>query len=118
MDKDDKAKSSRMSRLLKQGLQPSFPDIKQGKFILDLMSDIGWSKQGAMGLVPLDWVDIKAFSDLTGIIFTKDESILIKKLSENFVSQMHDSKYTDTYAPYLDEREKDNGMNCLFNSIL
>ena len=107
-----------MAKLIKQGLQPSFPIVEQGKFILDLMGDIGWSKQGGMGLAPIDWVDIKAFSDLTGIVFTKDEAILIKKLSEDFVSQMHESKYNDVFAPYLDEQEKNNGLTCLFDAIL
>lgn len=78
---------------------------------------MGYSKPGAMGMIPLDWLDIKAFSDLTGIMFSKDESILIKKLSEAYVSQMQSSKYLDTFAPYLDEREINNGLNMLFNAL-
>ena len=108
---------SRFEKLAKNNLSPVFPDLESGSYLLDIMSDMGYSKPGAMGMIPLDWLDIKAFSDLTGIMFSKDESILIKKLSEAYVSQMQSSKYLDTFAPYLDEREINNGLNMLFNAL-
>ena len=81
------------------------------------MQDLGYSKSGSMGAVALDWVDIKAFSDLTGIVFSKEEAILIKKLSEDFVSQQHESKYTDTIAPYIDDDVKGADLDKLFDTL-
>lgn len=116
--KDNKDQAvSRFEKLRKNKLEPVFPELEAGSYILDIMQDIGYSKSGGMGMIPLDWIDIKSFSDVTGIIFTKDEAILIKKLSEAYVGQMQTSKYQDTYAPYLDQREVSNGFDLLFNAL-
>ena len=77
------------------------PDIEKGDYLIDYLYEIGTSKSGANGAVPIDWVDIKAWSDLTGVRLTREEALIIKGLSSDFVSQMSRSRNPNEPSPYL-----------------
>jgi hypothetical protein len=106
-----------MKELNDLGLSPSFPDIKKGRELTNMLFQIGVYKQGFSGIVPVDWVDIKAWSDLTGVVLTGEEARILRKLSEDYCQQFSTSKHITTKSPFFDEQERANGIDALFGAL-
>ena len=52
-----------------------------------------------MGAAPIEWVDIKAWAELTGTELHAEESKILRELSFLYVSQYNNSKAHDCPAP-------------------
>lgn len=89
------------------------PKLGSESYLLDVLFEIGTSKQGANGLIPLDWVDIKAYCDLTATQLTREEVLIIKSLSSDFVSQINASRNPHEPPPFADDALK-NAAKVLF----
>lgn len=100
-----------------QGYEPSFPDIKKGRELLKMTLDIGIAKSGFSGPAPIEWVDLQAWSDISGVQLSYEEAKIIKKISSDYCSQIQKSKSFNAVAPYLDDNERLNGLNGLFDAI-
>ncbi len=61
--------------------------------------ELGLQKSGGMGMIPIDWVDIKAWAELTGTELHAEESKLLRELSFLYVSTYNSSKSHDCPAP-------------------
>lgn len=55
-----------------------------------------------MGVAPIEWVDIKAWAQLTGTELYPEESKILRELSFHYVSQYNISKAHDCPAPEND----------------
>lgn len=74
------------------------PEVGIGKYIVDLWNEVGECKQGGMSIAPIDWVDLAAFKEFSGI--NKHEAHAIISMSKEYVAAI--SRYKDQYAtaPY------------------
>lgn len=64
-----------------------------------------------MGLVPLDWVDLRAFRKENKLNLTLWEREMLRKMSEAYCSEYHaasDPKRPAPYKPDLEEEEIDH----------
>lgn len=64
--------------------------------------ELGLQKNSGMGAVPVDWVDIKAWAQLTGTELHAEESRILRLLSFHYVSQYNISKVHDCLVPQND----------------
>lgn len=69
---------------------------------MEVLFEIGLSKSGGFGAVPMDWQDIYAYCALTSTQLTREEVLLLRRLSRAYVSQLNSSKEDNTPAPYHD----------------
>lgn len=66
-----------------------------------MLSEIGEGKPGVDGLEPIGWVDIDAWSRLTGAEVTPGEAAAIKYLSICYVAQYNASRDPGCPAPHI-----------------
>lgn len=59
-------------------------------YLIDYLFEIGPVSEGGMGAAALTFVEIDAFCRLTGVRFRPWEVRLLKKLSREYVKQLHD----------------------------
>lgn len=104
IDKEYKShnQESRIERFKNAGAEPKMPNLGSESYLIDLLFQIGTSKQGASGLIPIEWVDLKAFCDVTGTQLTREEALIIKSLSADFVSQINASRNPSEPPPFQD----------------
>lgn len=55
------------------------------------LSELGLYRNGAMGIIPLDYQEIEAWARLTKTDLKPFEATMIKKMSDAFVSQHNDT---------------------------
>jgi hypothetical protein len=60
---------------------------------------MGWSQSTGMGLSPLSFTEIKAYMELTASPLTPDEVLLIRKMSQAYVSNVQ-NRDPQTKPPY------------------
>ena len=78
------------------------PDVKGAQFLIEHLSNMGYSSDTGMGRVPLSFTEIKAYMQCVNITFTPSEVLLIKKMSEAFTYQTYD-KNPLANPPYVDD---------------
>ena len=71
--------------------------------MITYLLEVGLYSSNGMGMTPLSWVDIQAWSQLTGSQLTPSEARLMRKLSFIYVSQYNASKDIKCEAPYPDQ---------------
>lgn len=76
------------------------PDIEESH-MLEVAKEIGLYKVGFNGLTPIDWVDIQAYMNVTGMRLTVEEVRLVKSLSEQFCGQFNASKNPREPSPHM-----------------
>jgi len=76
------------------------PKIDHGQYLLDYAFEIGPSKSGGEGPIVIDWVDIKAWSDLMCLKLDMWECLVIREISKAFVAQYYDSQGSLVPSPY------------------
>ena len=65
--------------------------------------EAGLCKSGGMGIVAIEWSDVKAWSDLTETAIHPEEARLIIAASSAYVSTALTSKEQDSPAPFPDK---------------
>jgi len=89
------------------------PDVKCS-YLFDYLLKIGAMTFNGMANVPLNWQDINAWVQVTGIALDAWEASVIHKASEIYVNQIEFSKKPDAPMP---ERIIDRDQNKLAKSI-
>lgn len=74
------------------------PDVGVGKYIVDLWGEVGECKQGGMSIAPIDWSDLSAFREFSGI--NKLEAKCIIDMSKEYVSAINRYEDPKSPAPY------------------
>lgn len=89
------------------------PDIESehsAGYLVGLLHEAGLMSTNGMGPVPLSWGDIRDWLEVTGQELTLWETMMIKKMSEEYVEERELGSSIARPAPYtktLDEDEVD-----------
>lgn len=79
------------------------PNVIIAPYLLQYSLELGLFKNGQMGLAPIDWIDIQAWVNLTGLDIHPEEVRILKDLSCVYIGQLGKSKKIDCSAPYQEE---------------
>lgn len=71
------------------------------EYLIEHMLTIGPGLSGAMGMVPLDFNEIRAWCECSSVPLTGFECTTIRDLSRAYVGQMSVSSKTDCPAPWV-----------------
>lgn len=82
-----------------------FPPLNNGAYILQFLDELGYCRSGFNGLIPIDYSEINAYIQSTNTELLPFEVLLLKKLSNTYVSQSHD-KDPLAFAPYTTHEVK------------
>lgn len=74
--------------------------------ITDWLLEIGPAFGTGMGERAIDWQDMRAWQELTGIELEPFEARTIRRLSQVFISARHEAKKPDCPIPYAGLREE------------
>ena len=85
--------------IYQRGSGIEFPPIEHGAYILQYLEELGYCKSGFNGLVPLDFTEINAYMQSTSTELLPFEVLLLRKLSNAYVSQSYD-KDVNALPPY------------------
>lgn len=58
------------------------------EYIVAHLNNLGWCESSGMGLSPISFTEIKAYVDLTDSPLTVDEVMIIRKMSQSYVSEV------------------------------
>jgi hypothetical protein len=75
-------------------------------YLSEWFLEIGPTIAGSMGEAPIGWQDIAAWQTITGIELEPWEARTIRRLSQVFISQRHESEKPDCPAPYIGDRDE------------
>lgn len=84
------AKISRAEDMKKKGITPQMPPNPM-PHIIDRLVEIGLTEPAGMGMAPISWRTLAAWSELTGISLTPWEARLLRHLSVEYLAQFHRS---------------------------
>lgn len=88
------------------------PDVTLAPYLAQYLIELGIYKSTGMGLAPLDWVDIRAWVELTGTEILPEEARILRELSAVYLSHSNKGKEPDAPAPFLErETTADRGAN-------
>lgn len=97
------AKSSRMKQMRDQRkdntFRPPMPEC-DAPYLIEYLYDVGPTLSSGAGPIPLTEQEIAAWQTNTGIDLLPWESRVLKRLSREFLSQMHASEKRDCPAPW------------------
>lgn len=92
---------TRLERLQKAGERPLLPP-NPAPYLTEWLFDVGPSGSNGMGETPIDYRDLVAWQDITGVELMPWEATTIRRLSRDFVAERHRAKEPACPAPYLD----------------
>lgn len=75
------------------------PEIKGVEYLVNWMTEVGLYKQSGFGLVPVDWVDIKAWAEMTGTRFTAEEALALMAASRAYCAEYSQGSNPQRVAP-------------------
>ena len=97
------------------------PKIDYAEYLIGFANEVGLYHHGSFGIVPISWVDVKAWSDLTSTPLTAWESSTILLLSKTFVSYFNEVNEKSVPPPYqpaeIDKKQVSNKIGSMFRSI-
>ncbi|MFZ9660175.1 MAG: hypothetical protein ACO29X_06480 [Arcobacteraceae bacterium] len=82
-----------------------FPDIKNGSYLLEILTELNFASSGFSGLIPLTFQELQAYIQTTQTPLNSWEVNTLKKLSQSYVSQTYD-KGINTLPPYSTMKPK------------
>ena len=99
-DKNNREPTSRLEYRQLKGLPISLPKLKNSQHILDHINEVGLSKAGMSGILPVDWSDIESWVKLTHTVLETWEAKLLMTISREYCYQFNSSSAIDCPAPY------------------
>lgn len=79
---------NRANKILAAGESLPLPPVSSLKYLLNLLFEIGVSKPSAVGAIPIDWVDIDSYVQLTQTKLLRQETIILRNLSKLYCNQL------------------------------
>jgi hypothetical protein len=76
------------------------PDLGDARYLWEWLHDAGLSKPGAMGPIPIDWLDLQAWQHGTGHRAQPWELRAMLMASRSFVFQLRDAEDPHCPAPW------------------
>lgn len=75
-------------------------------YITDWLFEIGPVVSDGMGSAEISWRDFVAWQTISGVTLMPWEASLLKRLSAEFLAEMHEAKNIDRPAPWVSEVER------------
>lgn len=85
----------------------TMPDLEEEYYLVELWREIGMFQHGASGAIPLEWGEIKAYCDLTGVCLDPWEATTIRDLSKSYVSMLYQAREPNCKPPYVTSEYED-----------
>lgn len=98
---DRQEDQTRLERLNKAGERPLLPP-NPAPYLSEWLFDIGPSGTSGMGEAPIDYRDLVAWQEISGVELMPWEAATIRRLSRDFVAERHRAKEASAPAPYTD----------------
>jgi hypothetical protein len=76
-------------------------------YVIQWLFEVGPVSFGAMGPTPLEWTDIKAWSDLNSLELEPKEVTALRSLSSAYIDQMEKAKDNACPPPWVDPDQLD-----------
>jgi len=76
------------------------PEVDGAEYILAYLMEVGPVSHGGMGMAPISYQEIQAWSTLTGTNLSPWDSLMLRQLSRAYVNQYNESKDPHSQAPY------------------
>lgn len=86
--------------MIARGGRPLFPDAGEAEYIIAYWFDLGKIQSGGMGPVPLSAAEIAAWEGLSGITLAPWEFRALRRMSEAYLQQLHESEKPECPPPY------------------
>ena len=98
------------------GIEPEYqlPEVGGAEYLVLALSEIGEGKISGDRITSIDWIDIKAWRDVTGAEITAGEAEALRELSAVYVSQYHEAMEKDCPSPNI---EKPKNKDVIANKI-
>ncbi len=93
---------TRLQTMTDAGTQPALPNPGAAGHLSAYLFEAGPVGYGAMGPVPLSWLDIQAWQQATGIDLHAWEAKALRRLSSDYIGQCQLAEEPDCPAPYID----------------
>jgi len=79
------------------------PDIGEAEYLVSALSEVGEGKISDGRLTSIDWVDIKAWIDVTGAEISPGEAEALRMLSSVYVSQYYEAMEKGCPSPNIEK---------------
>lgn len=88
-----------------QGWEPDYqlPEIGGASYLVEALTEIGEGKLTGEGFTQIDWVEIKAWMEVTGAELSPGECEAIRRLSSVYVTQYYKSRDSTCPQPNIEE---------------
>lgn len=83
--------------------QPSlqFPEVGEGAYLIGMLHEAGLMSSSGMGIVPLSWQEIEAWMRVTESTPELWERMVIRELSEVYVSELNQATEKNRPSPWM-----------------
>ena len=82
------------------GIAPPFVPVDACGYLMSALIEAGPVKSDGMGnRLPLDWLDLKAFADMTGAVTEPWEASMLRRMSIAFANGLQEGKNPFSIAP-------------------
>lgn len=88
-----------MQLYIDAGLDPPLVEITVGQYLWEAFRQIGIGKSGAMGMGPLEWIDIYAYSQATGRVTEAWELETLYSMSQAYFRELENGKSPFARSP-------------------
>lgn len=96
------ALNSRLELLLANEGTPLFPEVARGEYLLAHWFELGLTATSGMGLCPLSFQEIKAFSQCIEVELLSWESVTLRRMSVEYLIQLSAGETPECLPPYGD----------------
>lgn len=91
---------SRLERHKRDDVLPKYPPIDAGGHLITYLFEIGPGQPGSMGEVPLSHGELRAWQDNMGFDLEPWETQLLRRLSGEYLSQLHKARDSNCKPPF------------------
>lgn len=96
---------TRLQQLQKErgeSYQPPMPPLDDGAYLIGYLWEVGPTLPNGMGSSPLTHGELAAWQGNTGIALKPWEARWLRRLSSEFLAELHQAEAADRPAPYVD----------------
>ena len=102
--------------------EPPMPGVECGEHLIDYLQEVGPAYHGGMGLSPVPFFEIDAWSRMTCTLLTPWEAQALRMLSTEYVGSMNDAKKPNCPPPWtprvgFDREAVASGMKGMLGKI-
>lgn len=114
------SKKSRLASLKEQDENSSFlklPDIDGAEYLVALVHEAGLFMTNGMGAIPLTWQEIESWLRVNELPLSLEERLLIKALSDAYVTELNQASTKDRPAPFVEIEEEEIDRKAVSDKI-